>query len=477
MAASILTNAGIASLGRIATTLIGLVVFALITRLLGPATFGSYVVMLSAATLVQLAADFGLYLTLTRDIAKHPEHEVEYTRNLLTLRLTLLIALFAIFLISSPAIPTLRSLLPALSIITLGFIAQSISQLYLGVFQTRSVIWRATAGDVSGRLTQLVAIIVLPVFVAPLTAAVIAFTAGTLIALLVHHVLLPTRRVIRLAFKWSLWRQVIRVSWPLGAFLLLNAIYFRIDLLMLDFFRPATEVGLYGAAYRLIEHALFFPAMLGGLLLPRFAEAIKGQPKSPGQAAPAARLFGQSLHLVAVFVGLFLLMLLFFAQPILSLIAGPQFADASPLLRILSVALVVMFFGQIIGFALVAYERQRFLLMLYATLAVFNVVANLLVIPTWGAAGAAWTTVATEALAVTAALLAIRQQFELRLNISRLSALVITLGASLLVGSALPASLSWVVQALIVAAVYALAATATGLTRRQTVSLLFARPT
>lgn len=397
MAQSILTNTTIATIGRLINILLGIAVTALITRLLGPSQFGSYVLLLSVGALVQLAADFGLYLTLTRTVAEQPHQSPVLLSQIFSLRLLLLVTVFLVATIITLVVPSLRPSALPFVIMSFGLSCQSFSQLLMGIYQYRQVVWRATLGDLVGRLAQIVGILILSASAANVSSMITAFTVGTALAFLLHHWLLPVAPW-RLVFAWSAWKKIIVVSWPLGAMLLVNAVYFRVDMLVLSFFRPAWEVGWYGAAYRIIESALFFPAMFGGLLLPRIAAALARQ-----DLAHVNQYLIEGFRVLFVLSLYCLLILLFFSQPILLLIAGPTFTAAAPLLQILSLALVIMFFGNLFGFALVALGRQTFLLRLYLALAIFNTCANLLLVPRYGAVAAAWTTVATEFIAAGSA--------------------------------------------------------------------------
>ena len=62
-----------------------------------------------------------------------------------------------------------------------------------------------------------------------------------------------------------------------------------------------------------------------------------------------------------------------------------------------------MFIGNIFGYTLVALDKKMHLVWLYAGLVVFNIIANAITIPAYGAIAAASTTVATEILATLVA--------------------------------------------------------------------------
>ncbi|MDP3997227.1 MAG: oligosaccharide flippase family protein [bacterium] len=397
MSQSILTNTAVATFGRIVNISLGIVATALITRFLGATSYGSYILLFSFGAIIQLLADFGLYLTLTKEIARNPSAN-KIISSAISLRLFLLILAFFLGAIATVFIPALSGLLYVFIFAGIGLVFQSLSQLLMGVFQYRGEIWRAVAGDLLGRTVQIAAIFWVGQAHASVTAMVVIFSAGAGAAFIGHQFLLPAGFSWRPRVDWPAWKQLLSASWPLGAMLLLNAVYFRVDTIILSFFRPAQEVGWYGLAYRIIESALFFPAMFGGLLLPRLSEAL-----SKRNRPQAAGFITEGFRLLFVVAALAVTVLLAVSPGIINLISGRQYAAAAPLLAILSLALAFMFIGNLFGFSLVALNKQSVLLKLYLGLIFFNLVTNLMFIPRWGAAAAAWTTVGTEILSVVIA--------------------------------------------------------------------------
>ncbi len=124
--------------------------------------------------------------------------------------------------------------------------------------------------------------------------------------------------------------------------------------------------------------------------------------------------------------------LMAFPTEITVLLGGEEFAASGTLLRILSIALGSMFLGNIFGFTLIALAKQKALAILYGVLAALNIVANLLVIPSFGASGAAWVTVATEVGATVAAAMIVRKYIAWKISLE--SSIAIILGACVSVG-------------------------------------------
>lgn len=389
MAQSILSNTVVAAAGRAGGVLLGVAVTSALTRLLGVEVYGNYALLLSYGALLLVFADLGLYLTLTREIAHHPSRERDLVGQAVSLRLIAAGVVFVLGAGIALALPPLRPLLPAFGVVSLGFLFQSISQLFMGVFQNHAVVWRAALGDLAGRLLQLAGLLLIANL--NLISAAVLFLISTASAHLIHRALLPGIRAFQLGISWSVARNLIKTSWPLAALLVINVIYFRIDMVILSLFRPPAEVGFYGLAYRVVESALFIPAMFGGLLLPKLTQGKSGPLLSAGAGVMAVA----GLMAAAV--------LSVFSAPLITFLSGEDFAPAASLLAILSLALLAMFIGNVFGFALVAFDQQKKLMALYGLLAAANLIANILLIPRYGAPAAAWTTVVTEAIAMVTA--------------------------------------------------------------------------
>lgn len=427
---SVVTNTVVATGGRFLTTVLGLLAMWLITHSLGVGQFGLYTVILALGSILSVATDAGLYLTLAQKIAIYPTEEQTYLSTATWLRLILFVVIFGSGWLLTAILPNLH-ISPSLFLVAaVGFFLQLLSQLFLGFFQKYSTIWRATLGDIMGRAVQ-ISIILLFIKQYHLSAAIIAFTGGTTAAFATHYFLLPIRHFFIGRPTWPIARAMLRTAWPLGLMLLTNAIYFRIDTLVLSFFRPSHVVGEYGLAYRIIESGLFFPAMFGGLLLPRLA-AAKQQ---------ASAWLTEGIHLLSLVAGLALVLLIGFAHPLTRLF-GTEYLNSAPLLQILSLAFVTMLFGNLFGYTLVASEQGRALLKLYIGLVIFNITLNIIFIPHYGATAAAWTTVLTELVSMLVAAYLIRQHITLafpgRLLIMLTTITILTIGFTWWLHNSLP---------------------------------------
>jgi O-antigen/teichoic acid export membrane protein len=321
-----------------------------------------------------------------------------------------------------------------------------------------------------GRFAQIAAVILVGIMGATLYGMALAFTIGSAVALSVHHLSLPRLR-FPLTINWSRWKALLTSSWPLGVMLLLNAVYFRIDTVILSFFRSPSEVGWYGLAYRIIESCLFLPAMFGGLLLPRLSEA-----RTRGQWAVLRQYLSEGLAFATMAVGFVVLTLVMVAPNIILLVADPEFIPAAPLLQLLAFALLCMFFGNIFGFTLVALQRQTFLLKLYLALAICNTLANVIAVPRWGAEAAASITVATEALATIISGVVVWRAIRFSWPLRSLSSTLVATSVGAVVYFILPPNWPVLVQVALAAVGYGAGLVVTGSVSREQLSLLAHTP-
>jgi len=181
---------------------------------------------------------------------------------------------------------------------------------------------------------------------------------------------------------------------PLGFFMIALNLYTYIDTVILGVMRSDAETGWYAAAYRVYEGLTYVPAVLSAVLTPRLSYLF---------AHDRAALRPQFLRALAAAAGLGLVLggvALWLARPLMSLLFGSAYAPAAVPLQILAGGAVFVFSTWILHAAAIATNLDRRLLLTTGVGLGSNVVLNLVFIPRWGMAGAAWATVIAEAATV-----------------------------------------------------------------------------
>ncbi|MGH9659557.1 MAG: oligosaccharide flippase family protein [Bryobacteraceae bacterium] len=191
--------------------------------------------------------------------------------------------------------------------------------------------------------------------------------------------------------------RFMREAAPIGAGILLSALYFRCDVYFLHWWYGLETVGTYNAAFRIVEALRLFPAAVLAVAFPALCGAGDGRPLKrlilllgAGGAAAAA----------AVYVS---------APIVLNVLYGPRFGDAVAALRILALALPLFFVNYALTHQLIAWDGQRSYLAVAAIALIASLVANTMLIPVSGMAGAATSTLLTEVTVAAGCAVALRR--------------------------------------------------------------------
>lgn len=379
--------------GKIFGTIIGLVTIGLIQRYLQPAGFGAYTTAMAYLGFFSVIADLGLYLILIRELAKPAADEARVVGNLLGLRWTsaffiLAAGAAAVWLFPYPAAVKTAVLIGAVS-----FVAVAATQLLVGVFQTKMAMGRVAGAELAGRLVLLGATMAAVGYDGGLSWLMTAVVGGSLVNLLLVWWSARRYLIIRLRFELAYWGAIIRETLPIAVSVILNLIYFRADTIILSLFHSQYDVGLYGAAYKILEILNTFPIMFVGLILP-----VLGAAYAANQPERFRQVFQRSFDLllmaiVPLVVGGWIL-----AEPLLVAIGQSNYAPAAPVLRLLLFAVAALYLNSLSGHAVTMINRQRQMVWGYLSVAAVGLVLYFSLIPRFSLYGAAWGTIITESL-------------------------------------------------------------------------------
>lgn len=179
-------------------------------------------------------------------------------------------------------------------------------------------------------------------------------------------------------------RELVKFSLPLAVSTVLAQLLTRIDTVMLSYFRPSREVGLYGAAYPLASSMVIVLGVFGYLYLP-LASRLDSADSTDSM---------ESIYRITtrwVYVLTFPLFLTFFVFPadVIEVVFGSAYMSGGPALSILAVG---FFTNAAFGRSretLSAMGTTRFVLFSNVFGVFVNVILNLLLIPVYGFIGAA----------------------------------------------------------------------------------------
>jgi O-antigen/teichoic acid export membrane protein len=233
------------------------------------------------------------------------------------------------------------------------------------------------------------------------------------VATAVAFVALARRSGLPVAVGWPTQNlaALLRDSVPLMLNNLLNSVFFRIDVQVLNVWGRAT-VGQYASAYKVIDGVGGISSSFILALFPMFARRA-GDGGTTGDAL--SRVYALALTLLVIVAMPVAGLLTWIAAPLSGLLWGHDFLPESAIaLQILIWFLPLSFVNGLTQYVLIALGLQARITVAFAAAAIFNLAANLVLVPTYGYVAAALTTIATEFVLLVPFALTISARMPLR---------------------------------------------------------------
>ena len=391
----IASNVAVQLMARATTMAVSVVTVSLTARTLEPTGFGVWSGVSSYIGLFSVLTDLGLTTAAMQRMAAEPERESEWLGALASGRTGLSLLAMALCAISIPLFLTDANQSHEVALIMMFTIPQAGAAALMTVFQARLRSGRVLALTVLQSFLWLAAVLVL----AASGASVVAFAAAYTVLIALTGVLQvqATRRYAKIAWRAGLrlLRPLAKVAVPLGIAGVMITIYYQVDSVLLLQISGPTEAGIYGAAYGFLGPLVFLPGAVMTSFFPVLSAVYKSDP------ARVRRLVQVCADSMAVISLPILAGTIALSGQIIHLLYGPSFHRAAGVLPILMIAFVSICYGTLAGFLAPLLGRQ-WRLALFSTIgAAANVGLNLVLIPSYGAYGSAWATVATEVLTMT----------------------------------------------------------------------------
>jgi len=188
----------------------------------------------------------------------------------------------------------------------------------------------------------------------------------------------------------------VRTVWPIGAGIVLSALYFRIDVFLVGYWSGTEAVALYNAVFRLVDALRLFPAAVIAVLLPALFRGTDLRPLAQAAIPTTAAAIVAAAVLWAS------------AGWLIPLVYQARYAAAVPAFRILLLAFPLMTLNMALTHQLIGWDRQVVYAALCGAALLVNLALNARLIPALSIQGAAWATVATEAFLTAGCVAALR---------------------------------------------------------------------
>ena len=435
-------------IGKGLSTILGILAVALMTRYLGQEGYGQYITVIAYLQFFGILVDMGLYIILLKKISESGTDETKVISNIFTLRLIsaiifLGLAPIVILFFPYPSIVKWGVLITTLSILFI-----TLNQVLIGVFQKKLKMHLVALAEVLGK-----AVLLLLVFLAisqkmNLLAILAAVVLGSMVNFLTTLIMARRHVKFRLEFDFSYWKQIMKESWPIAISIALNLIYFKADTILLSIFKPAADVGIYGAPYKILEVLITLPAMFAGLVTPFLAKAYADR-----NIDRFKKVLVKSFNFMAMIALPMIVLTAFIAKDVMVLIAGQDFVASGPVLRILIIAAASIFVGNLFGNAVVAIGQQKRMIKIYAGVAIIAAIGYLIFIPRFSYFGAAWMTVVSEILICLGSVWMVLKYSKIKLELKTIGKAITAIGLTALALFLLPAW-HWLIVLMLGSAIY-----------------------
>lgn len=386
------------ALDRIIRIVGGLFVGVWVARYLGPERFGLLGYATALVSFLSFLSTLGLNSILVRELTSRSASEEELLGTAFYLKLYGAIAAIilgsAMITIISPQDNTIR-LIVLLMLVGYAFQSMDVVDYY---YQAKVISRYAVAA----RALAFILTSGIKIYFIFLQMDVIWFGLAYLVELILTAIFLYlTYRfldypILKWRFNYKLAKAMLSSSWPLMISSLFITMYIKIDQVMIEHYLDLHNVGLFSASVRLSEVWYFIPAVIVNTLTPYF---VGLRDRNRDLYILRLRQLYTFMFWIGVCVGLFTTL---YGQQIVTLIFGSEYKDSY---QALSINIWAGIFVSIsFASSLWMLTENLTIYSLYGTgfSLIVNILANFILIPEYGIAGAAFATFLTQLLGVWA---------------------------------------------------------------------------
>lgn len=381
----------------------------LLSRSLGPSSFGTFSVLFALMSIVIGVTDFGIGTGLVQFSAplfeRDPARAARLLKALFFLKALIGVGVLLIGIASAPMISTLlfrtddQAELVVLTLAVAG--VTSLGAFFPAYFQAKQRFFAFGAWLFLPNLARLLIALFLFWNQTLTMSLLLASFLGIAVASVAITLPLTKSAYLRtgLAGAWPDLLALFHFSkWVMLSFLV-TAFLSRVDLLMLPRFVSSDSIGIYSAAVQLIGGFQLITLSLGAVLLP-WVSRLHEQ-----QLIPAARL----LTVTGTMIALSLAPILFFSHWFVGFFFGAQYLEASNVFRVLGANYLIAMVA--VPLSLFLYRRQRPDILFGINLAqlVIVIALNIWAIPRYGIIGPAYSYLAASIIGAALLFVFIRQ--------------------------------------------------------------------
>lgn len=388
MAYSVTQNTSFLTAASLLQKVISSVYFFVVAHFIGEEITGDYFNIFASIAIFTVIADFGLGGVLIREISKHKDRAADYFNTIFSTKLVcsaiaiMLMFLFKLFL----NYPAQNYTIIAVAAVVLFF--DSLQNTFYGIFRAYNNVLYESYALIGAQIITLGIGVTALIMHAPLVWLVLAFAIPSCLSVLYAALCLYIKQGIRFQFRYDtvLGKQILFMAFPFALSGLLVRLYAYSDSVIMNTYLSRAELGWWGMAYKITYVFQLLPVALGASIYPVMSRWVAHDKQK------IVKLFERSYHYLLLFAFPIMAGIIAFA-PILIPRFLPRFTPSVFILQILILSIGSGFLTFVHGATLNAMGKQTTQTFLIFCALVFSVILNVLLIPRYGAMGAAITAV------------------------------------------------------------------------------------
>ena len=217
---------------------------------------------------------------------------------------------------------------------------------------------------------------------------VVVQTIFNLAGLLINAVYCHKRLRIKVRFNnfnWVLIREIAAYSFWIFLNVIMDRIYWSTGQFVLGVTAGPTTVAVYGIAITIMSIYMSYSTAIAGVLLPRITSMVTRNASDHD----ISDLFIRTGRLQFIIMSLILSGFIVFGAPFIRIWAGSDYAGAYPIATIFLIALLIPLIQNVGITILQARNQMRFRSLLYVSIAIVTLGAQILLAPNYGGMGCA----------------------------------------------------------------------------------------
>jgi O-antigen/teichoic acid export membrane protein len=374
--------------GTILARLVALLGTTYIARTLGPEGFGLVGLAITISSYISLGITAGVNAIGAREVARQPEKAANLAASVISFRLLLAFGAFVMIALLSLCLPkpTIFKIVVCLTGLSYFTIAIDTTWVHQGLEQNRRV-------GIAMILTEVINTGLLLLLVNKPNNVVLVPLA-MFFGQLVSAIFLGSSIFFKPNFIGNLREgfQVFSLSKFYFISKLSRTLILTFDIILLGFIWGDQAVGLYSAPYRICYMLFALATAINFSYLPNFTRAVPLGVKTVSAVAT------HSLELSWVIIAPFVVGGIVVTHPLLDFLFGSAYLEGAAACRLLLVTTGLFAIRGTIQNILMVYDRLKLEMGIVLTVAIFNVILNLYLIPRHGLVGAALATTLSEGI-------------------------------------------------------------------------------